>query len=70
MTTESPAKSPRCKSPSGMDSMRRIGLNLTQDERIAVEEAAKRDGRTVSAMSRMLVLRGLKAFNAEQANAA
>lgn len=63
MTTHSPAKAPRSKSPNGVDTLRRIALNLTPEERHRLEAIAAHESRTLSAMSRLLVLAGMKAFD-------
>lgn len=61
-------KAPLCRSPNGVDSVGRISLALMPDEREELIRRAAEDGRTVSAMARVYMVRGMKAdplFNAE-----
>ncbi len=67
MTTPSPAKAPRSKSPNGVDTLRRIALNLTPEERQRLEAIAERESRTLSAMSRLMVLSAMKTFEDQPA---
>lgn len=62
MTPSAPAKGARSRSPKGVSSAHRIGLNLTPEERTKLEAIAARESRTLSAMSRLMVLSAMKAF--------
>lgn len=63
MPTTSPSKASRSRSPKGVSSANRIALNLTPEERQQLEALAAHESRTLSAMSRVLVLAGMKAFD-------
>lgn len=69
-TTSVPGKkkAPVCRSPNGVDSVLRISLALMPSEREELIKRAAEDGRTISAMARMYMVRGMKTdplFNAE-----
>lgn len=67
MTPSAPAKGARSRSPKGVSSANRIGLNLTPEERKKLEAIAARESRTLSAMSRLMVLSAMKAFEDQPA---
>lgn len=49
--------------------MHRIALNLTKEERQQLEVIAARESRTLSAMSRLMVLNGIKAMSEDSSSA-
>lgn len=51
---------PRCRAPNGVDSIGRISLALMPDERDELCRRAAMDGRTVSAMARVYMIRGMQ----------
>lgn len=71
MKTATPShdkKPPRCRAPNGVNSIDRVSLALMQNEREELIKRAAEDGRTISAMARVYMVRGMKAdplFNAE-----
>lgn len=50
---------PRCRAPKGAGSAGRFNISLLPAEREELQRLAAEDGRTMSAMARVLVLRGL-----------
>lgn len=61
-------KAPRCRAPNGVNSIDRVSLALMQEEREELIRRAAEDGRTISAMARVYMVRGMKAdplFNTE-----
>lgn len=62
MTSAASSKGSRSRSPKGVSSATRIGLNLTPEERKRLEVIAERESRTLSAMTRLMVLFAMKAF--------
>jgi len=53
-------KPPRCRAPNGVDSVLRVSVALMPDEREILLDKAAKDGRTVSAMARVYMVRGMQ----------
>lgn len=66
MSKAAPA-APKRRSPNGVGSNGRIGLSLLPSELQQVTALAKQHNRTMSSMSRLLVLKGLHASEKEAA---
>lgn len=52
---------PRSRAPKGVDSARRLHVALTPSEREELERRASEQDRTVSAMARIYLVRGMRA---------
>ena len=57
--TNTPTYLPRHRAPNGTGEVGRINLPLLPEERAELEVMAAADGRTLSAMARVLTLRGM-----------
>lgn len=57
---------PRDYAPKGVDK-RRVPIALMPQERLDLETLAARDGRSLAAMGRVVLLRGLAAIQQDQA---
>ena len=51
---------PRQRAPSGVDTARRLRVALLPAERAELERRAEEDGRSISAMARIFMVRGMR----------
>lgn len=63
--TNATAHTPRSRAPKGAGGAGRFNIALLPNERAELQRLADKDGRTMSAMARVLVLRGLAHSNPE-----
>lgn len=59
------ARAPRSRAPNGTGEAGRINFSLLPDERKELRRLADADGRTLSAMARVLVLRAISQTSPE-----
>lgn len=52
---------PRSRSPKGVDSVLRINIALMPEERVELLRHAAQEERTIAAMARVFLLRGMQA---------
>lgn len=64
-----PSAAPRDYAPKGVDK-RRVPIALMPQERLDLEALAARDGRSLAAMGRVVLLRGLAAMQQDQGTGA
>lgn len=60
-TSATPTTAPRSRSPKGVDSVLRINIALMPDERTELLRRAAKEERTIAAMARVFLLRGMQA---------
>lgn len=67
-TPNTSTAAPRSRAPHGVDSVLRINIALMPEERAELLRRAAQDGRTIAAMARVLILRGMESDKSTNAN--